>query len=117
MAQKVGDEAVGPLKFRAARSVSVSRSPMTRQICVDCSASPPDMGDGHTTLASASPSSGWRLSKTQEPDGTNSVVWRCPECWLAHRPPRIEIPRPSAWMALRRRSAPVLKWFGLRREP
>jgi len=117
MAQKVGDEADGPLKYCAARSVLVSRSPMNRQICVDCSASPPDMGNGHTTLASDSPSSGWRLSKTQQQDGTNSVVWRCPECWLAHRPPRpIETPRPSAWTALRQRSAPVFKWFGLRRD-
>lgn len=58
---------------------------MQRQICVGCNASPPDMGKGHTTLASASPSSGWRLSRIKAADGSDSVVWRCLACWRKYK--------------------------------
>ena len=43
------------------------------------------MGKGHTTLASDSPSSGWRLSRVKTPDGKDSVVWRCLTCWRKHK--------------------------------
>jgi hypothetical protein len=58
---------------------------MHRPLCVDCHAVSPDLGDGFTTLASASPATGWRLSRSRHADGSQTVVWRCPVCFRKSR--------------------------------
>jgi hypothetical protein len=58
---------------------------MHRPICADCNAASPDLGNGFTTIASASPSTGWRLSRLHHPDGSQTVVWRCPACFRKNR--------------------------------
>lgn len=66
---------------------------MARQICVGCRASPKDMGRGYTTLASASPSTGWHLSAVVAPDGSRSVEWRCGDCWQKYRAAKRRAPK------------------------
>ncbi len=54
---------------------------MHRPVCVECRAASPDLGNGFTTIASASPATGWRLSRVRNADGSYTVEWRCPTCW------------------------------------
>jgi hypothetical protein len=53
-----------------------------RPACVDCHRVAPQTNTEHTLLSA---SFGWRLARVKAPDGSNSIVWRCPACWRQHK--------------------------------
>jgi hypothetical protein len=64
------------------------------QTCIDCKKTSPPSRTEQTLLSAAH---GWRLQRTQNPDGTFALQWRCATCWsrykLAHEK---SVQRPAA---------------------
>lgn len=60
---------------------------------------PPETRTDYTLISEL----GWRLSRTQKPDGSWLLAWRCPSCWAtfkqnkvaAGEPPPSSTPSPS----------------------
>jgi hypothetical protein len=57
-------------------------TPQDHAKCIDCKKRAPTTQSDYTLISAQF---GWRLSRTQLPNGTYEVDWRCPECWAAYK--------------------------------
>ena len=51
-------------------------------VCVSCGAKVPPLDDESALI---SMKYGWRLTRRVERDGTATLEWRCPKCWVEFR--------------------------------
>ena len=57
-------------------------------VCVDCRVLSPRTETNYTLISSKY---GWRLSRSEGPNGTVILEWRCPACWTRFRARRPSI--------------------------
>jgi len=53
--------------------------------CVDCGTRVPPQDDESALI---SMKYGWRLTRRLEEDGSSTLEWRCPRCWIVYRQKR-----------------------------
>jgi hypothetical protein len=58
---------------------------IVRETCVRCGKEAPETDTNYTLISARF---GWRLSRATQQDGSVSLEWRCPECWLAFKQSR-----------------------------
>ncbi len=60
---------------------------MAQQVCCDCASLAPEP-DADQALVSVSTKYGWRVTRTQGPNGGVVFEWRCSPCWLRYKAER-----------------------------
>jgi hypothetical protein len=76
----MGHSRLGSFQDRPCVRLSCSAMDTTPR-CFACNTPAPENSSDYTLIGSK----GWRLARRPLPDGTVSIEWRCPSCWVTYK--------------------------------